>query len=106
MLTFGLQMARLYSLIFIMNTRLFKYSLVFFLCVIAACQPHKVDKITLVWKNWQAKGILIPEYLIQDTDKYPLTVSLNGSDRDVLGSFNKTDTGVLFESIIPLSQGM
>lgn len=99
-------MVRLYSLIFIMSTRLFKYSLVFFLCIIAACQTHKADKITLVWKSDQAKGILIPEHLIQDIDKYPLTVSLNGSDRDVLGSFIKTDSGILFEPIIPLSQGM
>jgi hypothetical protein len=106
MLTFGLQMVRLYSLSFIMNTRLFKYSLVFFLCVIAACQTHKSDKITLVWKNAQAKGILVPEYLIRNVDKYPLSVALNGSDRDVLGNFNKTDSGILFEPLIPLSQGM
>jgi hypothetical protein len=79
---------------------------VFFLCVIAACQTHKSDKITLVWKNEQAKGILIPERLIQDIDKYPLTVSLNGSDQNVLGNFSKTDSGVLFEPLIPLSQGM
>lgn len=99
-------MVRLYSLFFINSTRLFKYSLVFFLCVIAACQTHKSDKITLVWTNGQAKGILIPEHLIQDMDKYPLAVSLNGSDRDVLGNFSKTDTGVLFQPLIPLSQGM
>ena len=106
MLTFGPQMARLYSLSFIINTRLLKYSLVFFLCVITACQSHKSDKITLVWKSGLAKGILIPEQLIQDIDKYPLAVSLNGSDRDVLGNFIKTDSGVLFEPLIPLSQGM
>jgi hypothetical protein len=106
MLTFGLQMVRLYSLNFIMSTRLFKYSLVFFLCVITACQTHKADKITLVWKNVQATGILIPEHLIQDMDKNPLSVSLNGSDRDVLGNFSKTDSGVLFQPLIPLSQGM
>lgn len=106
MLTFGLQMVRLYSLNFIMSTRLFKYSLVFFLCIIAACQTHKSDKIKLVWKDGLAKGILIPEQLVQDLDKYPLTVSLNGSDRDVLGSFSKTDTGLLFEPVIPLSRGM
>jgi hypothetical protein len=106
MLTFGLQMVRLYSLNFIMSTRLFKYSLVFFLCVVAACQTHKADKITLVWQNAQAKGILIPEYLIQDITKYPLTVSLNGSDQNVLGNFSKTDSGILFEPLIPLSQGM
>ncbi|MFD0749620.1 hypothetical protein ACFQZS_05660 [Mucilaginibacter calamicampi] len=52
------------------------------------------------------KGILIPERLIQDVDQYPLTVSLNGSDRNVLGNFNKTDTGMLFEPVIPLSTGM
>nr|WP_294795297.1 hypothetical protein [uncultured Mucilaginibacter sp.] len=89
-----------------MNTRLFKYSLVFFLCIIAACQTNTPDKIKLVWEDGLAKGILIPEQLIQDLNKYPLTVSLNGSDRDVLGSFSKTDTGLLFEPLIPLSQGM
>jgi len=99
-------MVRLYSLHFKKSTRLFKYSLVFFLCVIAACQAHKSDKITLVWKNGQAKGILIPNDLIEDMDKYPLTVALNGSDRNVLGDFNRTDNGVLFEPLIPLSQGM
>jgi hypothetical protein len=79
---------------------------VFFLCVIAACQTHKADKITLVWKNEQAKAILVPERLIQDIDKYPLTVSLNGSDQNVLGNFSKTDSGILFEPLIPLSHGM
>ena len=99
-------MVRLYSLSFIMNTRLFKYSLVFFLCVIAACQTPKVDKITLVWNNEQAKGLLIPKHLVQDMDKFPLSVSLNGSDRDVLGNFSKTDSGILFEPLIPLTQGL
>ncbi|WP_457126068.1 hypothetical protein [Mucilaginibacter sp. HD30] len=60
----------------------------------------------MVWKSGLAKGILIPEQLIEDMDKYPLAVSLNGSDHNVLGDFIKTDSGTLFEPLIPLSQGM
>jgi hypothetical protein len=105
-LTFGHQMEKIYKLISIKGTRLFSYGLVFFLCVFSACQSNKADNIRLVWKNGQAKGILMPEYLIGDIDKAPLTVSLNGSDHAILGSFVKTDTGVLFEPLIPLTQGM
>jgi len=106
MLTFGPLMVRLYSFNFINGTRLLQYSLVFFLCIIAACQTQKTDKIKLVWKNGQATAILIPDYLVEDMDRYPLVVSLNGSDRGILGSFIKTDTGILFQPLIPLSQGM
>lgn len=106
MLTFGPQMAKPYNFSLIKSTRLFKYGLVFFLFIITACQSNRIDKITLIWKNGQAKGILVPAYLIQDIDKYPLTVSLNGGDHNILGSFTETDTGVLFEPLIPLSRGM
>jgi len=106
MLTFGRQMVKLYSSIFVKSTRLFHYSLVFFLCLIAACKSNQPNKIKLVWKDSLAKGILIPNRIIDDLDKYPLYVSLNGADHDVLGTFIKTDTGVLFEPVIPLSQGM
>ncbi len=100
-------MVRIYSLQFIMNTRLLKkHSLVFFLCLIAACTTHNGDKIKPLFKDGKAIGILVPADLIRDIDKHPLTVSLNGSDRSVLGNFIQTDSGMLFEPVIPLSAGM
>ncbi len=89
-----------------MSARLYQYSLVFFLLLIAACQNHTANKLSIQWENGRAKGVFIPKYLIEDVDKFPLIVSLNGSDRDVLGEFIKTDTGVLFHPLIPLSPGM
>lgn len=106
MLTFGPQMAKIYNSFFIKYTRLYLYNLVFFLFLTAGCQSNNTDKVKIEWQNGRAKGILIPSHLIQDVEQFPLTVSLNGSDRDVLGAFIKTDTGILFQPLIPLSPGM
>lgn len=106
MLTFGHQMAKTYKVFFIMRTRLYQYSLVFFLLFVAACQSKTADNVSIEWDNGRAKGVFIPKHLVQDVDKFPLTVSLNGSDSDVLGAFIQTDTGVLFHPLIPLSPGM
>ena len=106
MLTFGPQMAKTYNSIFKKGARLYQYSLVFFLFLVTACQNQKANNISLVWEDSRAKGILVPAHLTQDIDKFPLTVSLNGSDHDVLGEFIKTDSGFLFQPLIPLSPGM
>ncbi|PJJ80088.1 Ig-like domain-containing protein [Mucilaginibacter auburnensis] len=89
-----------------MRTRLYQYSLVFFLLLVAACQSKTADNVSIEWENGRAKSIFIPKYLVQDVDRFPLTVSLNGSDREVLGAFIQTHTGMLFHPLIPLSPGM
>lgn len=106
MLIFGHQMARTYNTTFYKSTGPLVYGLVLFLCVLASCRSQDAAQISLVNKNGRATGISIPQNLLQDIKQYPLTISLNGSDQAVLGSFNTTGDAVIFEPLIPLSPGM
>lgn len=98
-------MAKTCNIILKKSTRLFN-SLVLFLCVLTACQTNRSDKVRLIWSNGQAKGILVPTNLIDDINKHPLIITLNGGDRSLLGNFVNTDSGIVFQPLIPLTQGM
>lgn len=106
MLIFGHQMVKIYSITFFKSTGLFTYSLVLFLWALAACHSYNARQIALIFTNDRATGLIIPQSLLEDTGPYPLTVSLNGNEQAVLGSFKNTGEAVIFEPLVPLSPGM
>jgi hypothetical protein len=73
-----------------------------------ACRNDEAKEISIVWKNNQAIGIIIPISMLQNADSIQqlLHVRLEKSERDMLGDYSVKNDQVFFQPIVPLSRGL
>jgi hypothetical protein len=107
-LTFGLPMAKTSKITTIKKAglQLICSLAFFFLLALSACQKQEAT-IELRWKDQRATGISIPKQLISAANDPSIKVVLaNGNKRAILGKFSAENSGLLFEPLIPLTQGL
>lgn len=86
------------------------YSLIFFGCILLACQSPNDDRIRIQWQGKRATSLLLPhrfaEGIALDSLSDLLTVRLAGQAVGMAGQFQPTDSGLLFEPLVPFTRGL
>lgn len=82
-------------------------SLIFFVLTLSACKEDEQEEITIVWKNNQATGIIVPLRLLpgDDAKQQLLHIRLENNQTNMLGDYSIKDKTILFQPLVPLSRG-
>ena len=89
-----------------------RYGLIFFVfgLSIACHQSSDTTALTVQWQGKRAIGLFIPDRFLQsvpdDSLTQLLTVRLTDQETAMLGSYQSSDSGVVFEPIVPLTRGL
>ena len=87
------------------------YSLIFFVInLLVACQRAEKHDLTVQWQDKRATGLFVPESLLQtlpdDSLRQLLTIRLINQETAIAGSYQPSDSGVIFEPLIPFTRGL
>ena len=87
------------------------YGLIFFVTgLFISCQRSEKTDLTIQWQGQRATGLLIPNQLVNsvsdDSLRQLLTVRLTNQTTAILGAYHGSDSGIVFEPLVPFTRGL